>query len=955
MRSTLLRKAGAAPEHADAATRRDSGDATGVVTPPFAGAERPGRYVLLGELGRGGMGVVHAAYDTTLDRKVALKLLRDTGVAESHLRMLREARVLARLSHPNVVAIYEVGEVGEQVFVAMELVEGLNLRAWLADRTRTQADILAVFLQAAEGLIAAHAAGLVHRDFKPDNVVIGVDGRVRVMDFGLARRSLEAPAPRDEEVITRPSDPQLTVTGAILGTPAYMAPEQHLGLPVTAAADIYSFAVALYEALHGARPYQGTSTRELADRVLRGKRTHTVQAGRVPAWLQAIVERGMALELVDRWPSMAAFAAALRRDPTRRRRLLAGLTVVGLAAATWFGAQHHRESTQIAACVAEGASIDATWNDAVAADLRASLPATSDAYARTTLDRVVPLLAEHAEQWRAARTDTCLDAFVQHTLDADTHDRMLACLDDDRVQLGALIEGLTRPGERDLDAFVPSALELPAIAECRDVDHLRRAPPLPEDRLALRAVRALVARVGVMRQMGNYKEALPVAHEAIAAAQQLAWPPLIAEAVFTHGIVLLEMGDRAGAEPLLERAYFQAVAAGAPLVAADVAEALGYLALGTSHYDDALRWAQHGDALLAALGVPETGLHRLDMLQIRGEVSFATGNYTAALTSYERKLAGELEHLGPGHSRLVDTYEVLGIAHNWLDHHREARSFAEQAVAVSTAVNGPDHPRTALPLMFLADYLVKLEGADEAVVLLLRAVAICERTYGPDGELTLAAKIKLAVAYMHVGRHDESIALFEPLLAINEKKYGPDAFEVGVVLHDYAVLLRRLARFSEALPRQLRALELYTKQFGPDHPEVGALLNNTAFLELDLGDDLHARPRFERALAILEAQPAPNVNRADSLRGLAILAMRGGHYTDAVALAERSVKVQAEGEDLPTSIADTHLTLAEALVGAGGSLARARTLAEKARTIYAATVGYTREVAAADALLARLP
>ncbi len=775
------------------------------------------------------------------------------------------------------------------------------------------------------------------------------------MDFGLARRSLDAPASREEDVVTRPGEPQLTVAGAVLGTPAYMAPEQHLGLPVTAAADIYSFAVALYEALHGVRPFQGASTLELSDRVLRGRRTHTAQAGRVPAWLQAVVDRGMELEPVDRWPTMAAFSAALRRDPTRRRRLLAGLTAVGLAAATWFGVRHHREQTEIAACVAEGADIDATWNDAVAADLRANLVTTDDAYARTTVDRVVPLLTDRAGQWREARTGACLDARVRHTLDADTYDRTTACLDDERTQMDALIEDLLRPGARDLDPFVPTAAGLPPIAECRDGDHLRRAPPLPADRQALRAVRALLARVAVKRQMGIPKEALPVAHEAIAAAQQLAWPPLIAEAVFMHGIVLLEMGDRAAAEPILERAYFQAVAAGASIVAADIAECLGYLSLGTSHFDDALRWARHGDAVLSALGIPETGLQRLDMLQIRGEVAFVAADYATALTSFERLLAAELEHLGPGHLRLVDTYEVLALTHKRLDQLREARSYAEQSMAVAATSYGPEHPRYAMTLLILADVLHRFGESAEAVALLLRAVAIYERTYGPDNEQYLSAKTKLAVAYMHAGRFDEAVALNEQVLAATEKRFGPDAFEVAVALNNYAVLLRRLDRFSEALPLSLRSLELYIKQYGPDHPEIGNLLNNTAALELALDDDLHARAHLERALALYEAQPVPSVDLAISLRGLAVLAMRDGRPTDAVAFAERSVELHEAGEDFPTQVANSRLTLAEALVGADRAHARARALAQAARATYDAAAGFTKEVAHADALLARLP
>ena len=952
MHSTLERPAAAAPGPDDV-TRRDPDAAA--ATPPLAEPQRLERYVLLGELGRGGMGVVYAAYDTTLDRKVALKLLRDAGGRDAHQRMLREARALARLSHPNVVGVYEVGEIQQQVFVAMELVEGMNLRAWLAAGARTRAEILAVFLQAAEGMSAAHAAGLVHRDVKPDNVVIGADGRVRVMDFGLARRSLDVPAPRDDEVITRPSDPQLTAAGAVLGTPAYMAPEQHLGVGVGVAADIYSFAVALYEALHGQRPYQGTTTRELSERVLRGKRTHTIAKGRVPAWLQAVVERGMALEPADRWPTMTAFSAALRRDPTRRRRLLAALALAALAVATVLGAQHHREQTQIAACVADGASIDATWNEAVAADLRAHLPTASAAYARSTLDRVVPLLAERAAQWREARTAACLDAHVHRTLDADTLERETACLDDERVKLAALIADLARPGDRDFSQFVPATVGLPPISECRDVDALRRAPPLPADREALRAARALLSRADISRQTGLPAESLPAVRAAVAAAERLAWPPLIAEATFLHGRILLDISAHAEAEPVLERAYFQAVAAGAPLVAADAAESLAYAAMPFPRYADILRWVQHSEALLTALGVPETGPQRLDLLHIRGKVLLDSGDYVASLAIFERELAAQLELFGPGHARLTYTYEELALVHKRLGHLREARSFAEQAVASAEVSYGPDHPRYAWHLVTLSDILVRLDEFNEALALLLRAAEIYRRAYGPDHTDLVDIDNKLAYAYMRVGRYAESLALYERTLAASEKLNGSDSYLVGTVLNQYALLYQRLGRASEGLPLALRALHNIEKEHGPDHPEVANMLNNVANLELDVDDDLHARAHFERSLAIFAALPVPHPSLPIALRGLAVCANRDGRHADALALAERSVQLLEESAAYPIKLADARLALAEALVGAAGDLTRARAAAQDARARYGATVGFEREAARADALLARLP
>ncbi len=265
---------GDAPSRAPARPRRParppSGASPGALAP---NTFKIGRFTVLGVLGRGGMGVVLSAYDDDLDRKVALKLLNaDKGDGDlGRARLLREAQALGRLSHPNVVQVYDVGEHEGQVFVAMEFVRGLQLDDWLGIRKRHVDDpaarprphwreVINVFLQAGRGLAAAHEAGLVHRDFKPQNVMIGEDGRARVLDFGLARAeggpgAVSTIATAEQQSVTghsalesgvssstsRPLDDQLTAYNTIIGTPAYMSPEQHLGLPVTALGDQFSF------------------------------------------------------------------------------------------------------------------------------------------------------------------------------------------------------------------------------------------------------------------------------------------------------------------------------------------------------------------------------------------------------------------------------------------------------------------------------------------------------------------------------------------------------------------------------------------------------------------------------------------------------------------------------------------------------------------------------------------
>ncbi|MGC4119809.1 MAG: serine/threonine-protein kinase [Myxococcales bacterium] len=284
-----------------------------------------GRFLVLEQLGAGGMGVVYAAYDPQLDRKVAIKLLQTTSAGSGgSALLLREAQALARLSHPNVVAIHDVGAMDREVFLAMELVDGVPASDWLARGPRPWRETLGVFLQAARGLAAAHAAGIVHRDFKPGNMLVGNDGRVRVLDFGLACGASEAarrsPADRaasggSAQLLEAP----LTRHGEVLGTPAYMSPEQTRGEPTDARTDQFSFCASLYEALYGEGPFAGATVEELWAAAQAGRIREAPRRG-VPAWLHAVLVRGLSPDPSGRHPSMDGLIQALSRDPERRRR-----------------------------------------------------------------------------------------------------------------------------------------------------------------------------------------------------------------------------------------------------------------------------------------------------------------------------------------------------------------------------------------------------------------------------------------------------------------------------------------------------------------------------------------------------------------------------------------------------------------------------------------------------------
>ncbi|MCA9710852.1 MAG: serine/threonine protein kinase [Myxococcales bacterium] len=371
-----------------------------------------GRYTVLDLLGVGGMGVVCTAYDPKLDRKVALKLLRKKAGGESRnstgqARLIREAQSLAKLTHPNIVTVHDVDKVDGQIYMAMEYVDGVSLDKWMLQAERSWREVVDVFVQSARGLAAAHAAGITHRDFKPANVLIGKDKRVLVVDFGLAkshdaedksqsdldsersgkllpRRPDPAEVLRERgslmDVIGTTQDTKLTQVGRTVGTPAYMAPEQFLGLTVGPETDQFSFGVALFESLYGYLPFPDDDRDELVERVTEGRVSEPPKDTPVPGWVHRVVLRALQQRPEDRYPSMDALIAALQADPAKRRRraLLAAGAAVLTGLSVWGVAQG---LTAENVCTGAAERMDEVWNDGRRAEIGAAFRASSLSFA----------------------------------------------------------------------------------------------------------------------------------------------------------------------------------------------------------------------------------------------------------------------------------------------------------------------------------------------------------------------------------------------------------------------------------------------------------------------------------------------------------------------------------------------------------------------------------------------
>ncbi len=880
-------------------------------------------YRIGARLGAGGMGVVYHARDLHLQRDVAIKLHRAQHGLD---RLQREAVAMAQLAHPNVLTVHAVGQWRGLLWVAMEYVPGATLRAWLTAAPRSWREILAVGLAAGSGLAAAHQLGFVHRDVKPDNILVGRDGRPRVGDFGLVRitgdtttsagivrgvDSLDGTTPASATTITSPapsrpaharatptpapatrddvgdhgdhgeanvdalavtahasrsgasggglataSPPlgsQLTLDGAAVGTPAYMAPEQFAGAEVDARADQFGFCVVMYEALYGRRPFAGETYAELERAVARGVPLAPPR-GRAPARLWHVLRRGLQHDRAARYPDMNALLAALAAAPRHRRRLIAGaaLLAVVAAGATAFAVRPAARMISTSTCAALGAGAGALWDGEARVVLGQRLAAIDRHLAADVEPRMTGALDRWTAGYAAAAGTACHKSFVERSWSASTADQAQRCLLDRLRPLGRITAALRTLERADVQSLAVDVLGLEDPGECLDERVLLGSYARPADPAQARQVARLEARLrrldpkeGAERSDADRAAARAGLDALLPEIQAAAYPPLTARGLLVDGRLLREVRDFAPAADRFERAYATARAAGADALALAAARQVIWV-----HGVDLGRPTAARPWVVQAL--PEAERYGLQHSQARavfhaaGVVAEIDADYARAVELHERIL--EVDTIAPMARAMHMCARAAAL--DAAGRSAEALPVYEEALAIFVAELGPEHPRVPWTL---SNMIVARVGAGDlpgALADAERGVALLATAVGVDPYDAAMLHFNHAFALDRLDRPRESIPIYERLRVMLTEDAGPDSTDVADVEANLATAYVAVGRHADARPLLEHALAVRIEAYGEDHDLVASVVTSLADVVLKFGDCAAAVPHYQRAVRI---------------------------------------------------------------------------------------------------------
>ena len=855
------------------------------------------------ELGAGGMGVVYLARDLRLDRDVAIKLHTALLGEPGAERLVREARAMAQLTHPHVATVYEVGTWTGHPYVAMEYVDGGTARTWLAAERRGPREIIALYLAAARGLAAAHAHGLVHRDFKPDNVLIGTDGRVRVADFGLARAfdSVED-AVTTERVA--PALPTVTATGAVLGTPAYMAPEQRERAPVGPAADQFAFAVSLWEALAGERPFAGETGDAIAAAVSAGAVRPAPPESAMPRAVHRVLSRALSADPVARFPSMKALVAELEAAiaPARRSFLpLVPVVAAAIGVLTWAVVGYVRDRRAAAACGDAGDGVARTWSAERRDDMHAAFTGTARPFAETAFTRA------------SARLDTYTAGLAAQTIDAcRAGDRRRArCLERRVTELDAAITALSGKVTAELvDRSVDLVYGLVDPAECSDPKRLA-ADTSAADPVAVAAVEERFAETRALDAAGRYGVGREVADVALDLADSLGDPRLRAEARYWKGMLAEDPADKRAA--LEEGARLAAEARDDYLAARLWIAVLQVVVVTQRDLEEGERFQAVADAAVVRAGSPPLLSASLDSLT--GALRGMQGRGPEAVERLERAAKTLEDVYAPDDPRLANVLTRLGSAYEKTGKLDDADASQRRAEKLLVDAYGTDHPNVARVRNNRATLLIRRGEFEAARALLTEVVASKEKLLGTDHPDLAGSLSNLGMSLVHLGRPADAKPYLVRARTLAEQAYGPDHPAVALATSMLADAHAMLGEFDQVIPLLESALAVQEKTVGAESRDAAQTLQGLVQARLQAGDVAGARKDVDRAreiVAKLGNQNDPETALNEQLHGMVLVAE--GKRAEAERVLRRAVELAEKtwSPDDPR-LADARASLADFL------------------------------------------
>ncbi len=911
--------------------------------PELPPGTRVGRYVILRKLGSGGMGIVYTAFDEELDRRVALKRLQADvrapgGSGAAVQRLLREAQAMAKLSHPNVVAVFDVGTYQGEVFLAMELVDGLSLRSWREAKPRSVREIVSAYLQAGRGLEAAHAAGILHRDFKPENAIIDGTGRVRVLDFGVARIDDSTPSTADVAsaatvVASSPKLSLLTTEGEIVGTPAYMAPEQLQAQRVDSRSDQFAVATVLYEALYRERPFDGATVRELLENILAGRVKPPPAGAKVPRGVRAVLLRALKTKPEERFSSMGEMLGDLeRRTAARRTALAAGAALACVATVAGVVALRPARPTL---CTGADKEIAAVYGPDARDRIESAIVGSGNPRARDVWDRARPRLDDYAAGWASMRTESCVATRVRGVQSDEALDLRSACLVERQRELGVTVRLLATADAKTVDRAVTMVRELPDLAQCADVAALRTPyaePKEPDKKVKIDAVRAELAEAAALLRARKNDEAEVLGRKAAEEARALGSRPTEALAWFDVGTSLAARGKDEEA-----RATFLDSATIASSARDDETEARAWTALvKTVGYD--LGKVEEGElySRLAGVAVERAGSKpalRAPLQQHRGDMAYGKGDLLKSEPLYKDALDLNVQAYGDNSIQVARAQIDLADLMAQGGRIREALPIYESSLAKIAAIEGEGSPPMGIELIDYTETLLVLGENDRCVDNARRGLAALHQ-----GDVA-HARMRLMLACALVGRGDVAKGKAEAQAAFAEY----EATSTGnsprrATAHAFwsAQLVRRHL-CAEAVPEADEAISVLSQK----DLERSSLYNAEEVRAICLDRAGHASEGLALGLTALAGEDKENPPNNDGLITALLAVGEGalgtGDASRALIALERGNVLVDKTEGNVETAADVHLALARALVASHGDVARARGLAERAGREYDGT------------------